>query len=232
MKHKSTHRSGSPTSDPDSPSLSPNGQLIGWAVFGGLVLAGFLFGVVVGYESPPPIVVAKGASNAPRTPEPALSAPHEPKKEPPPPVTQTPSVTKVAPPKIDPPKADPPKITLQGTPTKKVEPKPKTLTPVSFRTDVLPILRTHCLNCHGAGTGKPKADVNLTSIAAMKRSPGKILVPGKPEESDVYTSITEREMPDGGRPKPTARELTTLRNWILTGAKERRRAAKRRRSPG
>jgi hypothetical protein len=56
-------------------------------------------------------------------------------------------------------------------------------------------------------------------------------VPGKPEESDVYTSITEREMPDGGRPKPTKRELATLRNWILSGAKERRRVVRRRAVP-
>ena len=219
---------------PVSTTLSSTGQLIGWAVFGGLVLAGFLFGVVVGYESPKPVVVAKANSESPRTPEPAAPKLAEPKKEQSPPSQPVPPVKKAAesPPKEDPPKVDPPRINTQtAVPAKKVEPKPKTLAPVSFRTEVLPILRTHCLNCHGAGTGKPKADVNLTSIASMGRSPGKILVPGKPEESDVYTSITEREMPDGGRPKPTAKELMTLRNWILTGAKERRRTVKRRRSP-
>jgi Planctomycete cytochrome C len=225
MKHKTA------IPVPDSPTLSSTGQLIGWAVFGALVLAGFLFGVVVGYESPKPVVVAKANSEPPRTPEPAAPTPAEPKKEQSLPAKPAPPVKKAdeSPPKDDPPKVDPPKIITQAAPPKKVEPKPKTLAPVSFRTDVLPILRTHCLNCHGAGTGKPKADVNLTSIASMTRSPGKILVPGKPEESDVYTSITEREMPDGGRPKPTAKELMTLRNWILTGAKERR--PKRRRSP-
>jgi hypothetical protein len=225
MKHKT------PIPVPASTTLSSTGQLIGWGVFGGLVLAGFLFGIVVGYESPKPVVVAKANSESPRTPEPAAPTPAEPKKEHLPPAKAELPVKKTdeSPPKDDPPKVAPPKIITQAAPPKKVEPKPKTLAPVSFRADVLPILRTHCLNCHGAGTGKPKADVNLTSIASMTRSPGKILVPGKPEESDVYTSITEREMPDGGRPKPTAKELITLRNWILTGAKERR--PKRRRSP-
>jgi protein TonB len=225
MKHKTA------IPVPDSPALSSTGQLIGWAVFGGLVLAGFVFGVVVGYESPKPVVVAKANSKSPRSPEPAAPTPAEPKKEPTPLPESAPPVKKAdeSLPKDDPPKVDPSRIITQAAPPKKVEPKP--LAPVSFRTDVLPILRTHCLNCHGAGTGKPKADVNLTSIASMTRSPGKILVPGKPEESDVYTSITEREMPDGGRPKPTAKELMTLRNWILTGAKERRRTTKRRRSP-
>ena len=59
--------------------------------------------------------------------------------------------------------------------------------------------------------------------------PGKILVPGKPDQSDVYTSITEREMPDQGRPKPKPQELMKLRNWILQGAKERRRINRGRR---
>ena len=224
MKHK--------TALPASTPLSSTGQLIGWAFFGGLVLAGFLFGVIVGYESPKAVVVAKAKSEPPRTAEPAV--PSEPTKEQSPPAKPVSPVKKAAdsPPKEDPPKVDPPRIHNEAAvPPKTVEPKPKALAPVSFRSDVLPILRTHCLNCHGAGTGKPKADVNLTSIASMTRSPGKILVPGKPEESDVYTSITEREMPDGGRPKPTARELMTLRNWILSGAKERRRTVRRRRSP-
>jgi hypothetical protein len=65
MKHKTA------VPVPASTALSSTGQLIGWAVFGGLVLAGFLFGVVVGYESPKQLVVAKANSESPRTPEPA-----------------------------------------------------------------------------------------------------------------------------------------------------------------
>ncbi len=90
-------------------------------------------------------------------------------------------------------------------------------------THVIPILRTHCLNCHGAA-GKPRGDVDLTTLAKLMKSPSpdKILVPGKPEESDFYTSITQRDMPGGGKPKPSDKELLVLKNWILTGAKERR----------
>jgi hypothetical protein len=60
------------------------------------------------------------------------------------------------------------------------------------------------------------------------QSPGKIVVPGKPEQSDIYTSITEREMPSGGKPKPSEKELLVLKNWILSGAKERRRSIRNR----
>jgi len=205
--------------------------LIGWAIFGGLVVVGFAFGLVVGYEAPKPISVAKAPTETPKAPErlEVRKEASEPRKE---------TAAKPAPaPKAEAPSTNgnPPKLETKidsrtaSTPTKQVEPKPEALVQVSFQKEVLPVLRAHCLNCHGGGKGKPKGDVNLTSIAAMRRSPGKILVPGKPEESDVYTSITERDMPDGGRPKPTARELETLRNWIFSGAKERRRIVKRRR---
>ncbi len=97
---------------------------------------------------------------------------------------------------------------------------------ISFKESVRPILVTHCLNCHGGGKGKPKGDIDMTTLDKLKKSPspGKILVPGKPEQSDIYTSITERDMPDGGKPKPSTQELLILKNWILSGAKERRRS--------
>jgi hypothetical protein len=224
------------SADPsDSPSqLSQSGQMIGWAVFGGLVLIGFFFGVVTGYETPKPVLVAKankdrdkekGSAKLPVTVVPKETPPAPPTPPMTPKEDETPKVEppKANPPKIEPPKVNPPKI---NPPSKKEEPKPPALVPVSFQKDVMPILRTHCLNCHGA-TGKPKGDVNLTSIANMMKSRGKILSPGKPEDSDIYTSITEREMPDGGRPKPTPKELMTLRNWILTGAKPCRRSKRR-----
>ena len=209
--------------------LSPSGQLIGWAVFGGLVLVGFFFGIVTGYENPKPVQVAKAnrdrekGSTKPSTPATPKEVTH-PQPAPPavPPLDQPPKADppKADPPKADPPKPDPPRI---ATVPRKEEPKTPVLVPVSFQREVMPILRTHCLNCHGASAGKPKGGVNLTSIANMMKSRGKVLTPGKPQESDVYTSITEREMPDGGRPKPTQKELATLRNWILSGAKQRRR---------
>ena len=67
-------------------------------------------------------------------------------------------------PKVEPPKVETPKIDMPPPP-KKNEPKTPELTPVSFQKDVLPIFRTYCLNCHGSGTGKPKGDVDLRTVA-------------------------------------------------------------------
>ncbi|HEV3440573.1 MAG TPA: c-type cytochrome domain-containing protein, partial [Gemmata sp.] len=148
------------------------------------------------------------------------------------PVTITPNETPAPKPPMPmvttPPKVDPkPPMPVVSIPPK-TDP-PKDIKAISFKTEVLPILRTHCLNCHGA-VGKPKGDVDLTSFVKLMKSqsPGKIVVPGKPEQSDIYTSITEREMPSGGKPKPSEKELLVLKNWILSGAKERRRSIRNR----
>lgn len=191
------------------------------------MLVGFFFGIVTGYETPKPTVVAKAPKEnlkpvekvTPKvTPEPQPAP--QPSPPDPPKVELTP---KVEPPKVEPPKVDTP-------PPMKIEPKMPDLVPVSFKADIVPILRSHCYDCHGGGKGKPKGDIDLTSIASMMKSPGKIVVPGRPEQSDVYTSITERDMPDQGRPKPKPQELMKLRNWILQGAKERRRTTRGKRA--
>ncbi len=206
--------------DHDSPTrLSQTGQMLGWAVFGGLVLIGFFFGVVTGYERPkPPVAVAAAPkeNSKPETPKPTPKITPEP--QPIPPVT----LPKKEEPKADPPKkAEPPKIDTP-IPKKKNEPKTQELTPVSFQKDVLPIFRTYCLNCHGSGTGKPKGNVDLRTVASiMKGGGGPIIEVGKPEKSQLFTQIVDNAMPPDGK-RPGKGETEVIRNWILAGAKPRR----------
>jgi periplasmic protein TonB len=234
--------------------LSQSGQMIGWGIYGSLVVIGFLFGIVTGYERPKTITVAKVAkekekdtskSDNPKnetpktTPKPTQESttstpPTQPITTPTPVETPAPAPMPTTTPTVDPkppmpeitmpPKTDPKPSTPATTTTPKVDtvPKKEELQAVSFKADVLPILRKHCLNCHGlALKGKPKGDVDLTTIAKMKNSPGKMVVPGKPEQSEIYTSITSGDMPKDN-PPPSEKELLVLKNWILTGAKERR----------
>ncbi|HEV3384417.1 MAG TPA: c-type cytochrome domain-containing protein [Gemmata sp.] len=243
--------------------LSQSGQLLGWGIYGTLLVIGFAFGIVTGYERPKTIAQAKATSDKDQansdSPKPdtkttaKVALPTEPSKtqsattakdvpsttpdvtpkskvdpKPPMPMTTTP-MNDLKPPMpmtTTPPKTDPPKPPMPTaiTPPPTDIPKKEDLKAVSFKTDVLPILRTHCLNCHGA-VGKPKGNVDLRTLASLKNSPSennKILVSTKPDESDFYTSITQRGMPKD-RPPLSEKELLVLKNWILTGAKERRR---------
>jgi hypothetical protein len=191
--------------------LSQNGQMIGIAVYGGLVLVGFFFGIVTGYDSPkPPIVIVKKEKETPKPPETPKPTPKVTPEPPEPKKIDTP--TPPEPKKIDPPMPPEPKKVDPPTPP---EPKKEIVPQLVFK-DVVPILKKHCTECHGAG--KVQGKVDLTSMAKMMDSKGaNLLTPGKPDKSDLYTSITQREMPKD-RPKPTDKEVMTIRNWILGGA--------------
>ena len=137
------HRHRSEPVEASQPATSTGGWLIGWAVFGGLVLVGFVFGVVIGYESPRPVVVAKAPSETPKPAEMPAQSKVEPKKvEAASLRAESPAGKSIeAPRKADPPKADPPVRETAVPAPKKVEIKAQAVTPISFQKEVLPILR-------------------------------------------------------------------------------------------
>src|SRR3954466_10642776 len=77
-----------------------------------------------------------------------------------------------------------------------------------FTGQVAPILQKNCLSCPSAGK------VNLTSRQAMIDS--KVLNPGKPDRSSIYTTVVSGSMPPSGH-LPEA-DVKTLRTWIDYGA--------------
>ena len=94
--------------------------------------------------------------------------------------------------------------------------------PVDFLREVKPILESACLNCHGPE--KPKGDLRLdTRAGALKGGrKGAALVPGKPEESPLFTTTTlpaasEDVMPPKGEPLAKS-QIESLRQWIAQGA--------------
>lgn len=220
-----------PDDQSDKPErLSQNGHLLGIGIYGALVLVGFMFGIVTGYERPRPVAVAKATKDTP-TPTPAKGSP---KVTPEPGPTPTPSVPKdVTSTKTEPKPKDDTSTKIEPKPKDTTPPKkdttvPKkddmtmvTTKPVSFQKDVLPIFRSYCLNCHGAA-GAPKGDVDLRTIASIKRGGGgPILEIGKPDKSAIYTTVQDGSMPPNGK-KPTKGEVDVIKNWILTGANPRR----------
>jgi hypothetical protein len=127
------------------------------------------------------------------------------------------------------PKKDTPKIVeMPKTEPKKepkTEPKKEATVSISFEKQVKPILMRYCGDCHG-NAGKPKGDVDLRTLASIKELKT-TLVPGDPNKSRVYESITEMSMPPGGKPRPGKGETDLIREWIAGGAKPRRRKLRR-----
>ena len=93
---------------------------------------------------------------------------------------------------------------------------------IDFRRDVKPTLEVHCLSCHGAE--KPKGALRLdTRENALKGGDdGPSLVPGKPAESQLYTTtILPADHDDAMPPKGerlAKEETEKLRLWIEQGA--------------
>ena len=91
---------------------------------------------------------------------------------------------------------------------------------LTFERDVRPILKAHCTHCHGEEE-KPKGGVDLRLRRFMDKElegGDRVLVPGKPDESEMVRLIREGEMPKKGK-KVSSGELAIIERWIAEGAK-------------
>src|SRR2546426_11062132 len=89
---------------------------------------------------------------------------------------------------------------------------------VQFDTDVLPILKANCVQCHGTETRIK--EMNLSTLeGVMKGSEsGPVVISGKPDESRLYKMVHEGLMPPGGKTRLSEDQVATIRAWIETGA--------------
>lgn len=88
---------------------------------------------------------------------------------------------------------------------------------VDFTREVAPLLSRHCLECHDSSTREGKLDLSgkVTAFAGGKHGQG--IIPGKPEQSAIWKSVVEDEMPED-RPPLSDAEKQILRRWIEAGA--------------
>ncbi|NLT71651.1 MAG: DUF1549 domain-containing protein [Verrucomicrobiaceae bacterium] len=94
---------------------------------------------------------------------------------------------------------------------------------LTFEKDVRPILKEHCTHCHGEEE-KPGGGVDLRLRRFMDVALDgdvALLVPGKPEASELIHIIERGEMPKKGKAMPPA-QLAILSQWIAQGAKTAR----------
>src|SRR6516165_2141632 len=82
--------------------------------------------------------------------------------------------------------------------------------------DVLALFHNRCIKCHGED--KPKAGLNLTSLETLGRGGkrGRVVVPGKPDDSMLWQVIDEEKMPPK-EPLPES-ERDLLKRWIAQGS--------------
>jgi WD40 repeat protein len=94
--------------------------------------------------------------------------------------------------------------------------------PVSFHSQIRPILARHCQGCHQPAA--KQSELVVTSYAEFLKGgrKGAAFVPGKPDESKVIAYLTGQEkpqMPFGAKPLADA-EIELFRQWIREGARD------------
>lgn len=92
--------------------------------------------------------------------------------------------------------------------------------PGAFKSEVAPILRTHCLRCHGGGKTKGKLSVKTRADALAEAKHGVAIVPGKPMDSSFFTRLIDKDdpMPPADEKPLTPAEIERLKKWIADGA--------------
>jgi hypothetical protein len=92
----------------------------------------------------------------------------------------------------------------------------------TFENDIRPILRAHCLDCHGAIEEKEGGlDLRLVRLQIAGGDSGPAIAPGDPEASLLLTRIRAGEMPPGDA-KVSPNEIDAIERWIAAGAKTER----------
>ena len=89
---------------------------------------------------------------------------------------------------------------------------------LTFESDIRPIFRAHCFDCHGA-TEELKGGLDLRLVRLMSRggASGPAIEPGQPGESHLLDRIRSGEMPPGEK-RLSEKEIGVVEAWIAGGA--------------
>ena len=88
---------------------------------------------------------------------------------------------------------------------------------ISFTNDVLPILQSRCVNCHGGN--KIEEGLIMKSYAELMAGSknGPVVIPGDAENSLMVELLRANKMPKKG-PKLTPPQVQLIVDWINQGA--------------
>jgi len=93
--------------------------------------------------------------------------------------------------------------------------------PVDFGRDVRPILSENCYQCHGQDAEAREGKLRLDTREGQRKEG--VIVPGKPDESELILRIFATDVEERMPPLESHRSLTevqkqTLRRWVQEGA--------------
>ncbi|MCS5573229.1 MAG: DUF1549 domain-containing protein, partial [Pseudomonadales bacterium] len=90
----------------------------------------------------------------------------------------------------------------------------------SFEREVVPLLLKSCLGCHNSADKKGGFDLSTSKGAFEAGEDGVRIIASKPAESLLLERLVDGSMPpEGKQPRPTARQIKSIREWIAGGAR-------------
>jgi len=98
---------------------------------------------------------------------------------------------------------------------------------VSFKEDILPLLKWRCGSCHEpGGAGYEKSGLDLTNYAGVMKGTkfGPMIIPREPESSNLMLLLDWRVPPalrmPHGKKQLSSCDRSSIRTWIRQGAKD------------
>lgn len=112
----------------------------------------------------------------------------------------------------------------RAAPEPKAEPKATAVAAddaaIKFSRDVAPIFVANCMGCHNPTAKRRNGEFDLSTFNALMKGgkSGQVIVPGKPEESQLIELISSQEMPRGNRGKLSEEAVAKVAEWVKAGA--------------
>ncbi len=88
---------------------------------------------------------------------------------------------------------------------------------VSFANDILPIIESRCIGCHGGDRTEEGLDLKAHASIMAGSSNGPVIVPGDAENSLLVEMVATQKMPKRG-PKLTPPQVQLITDWVNQGA--------------
>ena len=88
---------------------------------------------------------------------------------------------------------------------------------VSFATDILPIIESRCINCHGGDRTEKGLSLKTFADLMAGSENGAVIVAGDAAHSKLVELVVTQKMPKRG-PKLTPPQIEAITNWVNQGA--------------